>query len=264
MNKLVAVKEGSAVGVPSEAAAIFSMIERVAAQPDVPLERVEKLFDLYQKMEAERARRAYYAALSIMLPQIPVIARKGRITGNIKDDSGKKIGTQVQSQYAKWEDIVEIVNPVVTEHGFAISFKIDQPTPDRVSVTCTLSHREGHSESTSFALPIDTTGAKNNVQGWGSSVSYAKRYTASALLNIVTRNEDDDGKAAGDAFSVETINDEQFKILADLIKETNSTVEGFCAHIKVESLSDILASKFDAAKGILLTKKKKLAEKVPA
>ena len=106
----------------SEAAAIFSMIERVASQPDVPIERVEKLFELYQKMESERARRAYYAALAVMLPKIPVIARKGRITGNIKDDNGKKIGTQTQSQYAKWEDIVEVVNPIVTAHGFAIEF----------------------------------------------------------------------------------------------------------------------------------------------
>ncbi|WP_409524602.1 ERF family protein [Pseudomonas sp.] len=44
-------------------------------------------------------------------------------------------------------------------------------------------------------LPLDTSGSKNAVQAVGSSTSYGKRYVMSALLNLTTRGEDDDGHA---------------------------------------------------------------------
>lgn len=246
MNKLVAVKEGSAVGVQSEAAAIFSMIERVAAQPEVPVERVEHLFRLYTQMDAERARRSFRSAFAKMQPALPAVERKG------KSHNGKS---------ARWEDIAEVCMPVLAAHGFGLSFRLADSGQAKINVTCILSHEDGHSEECSHPFPYDTSGGKNAIQSIGSAKTYGQRYTATALLGIATRDEDDDGKAAGDAFSVDTISDDQFKVLAGLIKETNSTVEAFCEHIKVASLSDILASKFDAARGILLTKKKKLAEK---
>jgi hypothetical protein len=49
-----------------------------------------------------------------------------------------------------------------------------------------------------MTLPLDTSGSKNNVQAVGSSTSYGKRYTATLLLNIRTKGEDDDGHAGGD------------------------------------------------------------------
>ena len=44
-------------------------------------------------------------------------------------------------------------------------------------------------------LPVDLTGSKNAVQAAGSSVSYGKRYTVSALLNLTSRGEDDDARS---------------------------------------------------------------------
>ena len=48
-------------------------------------------------------------------------------------------------------------------------------------------------------LPADTSGSKNVVQAIGSSVSYGKRYTMQALLNITSGGEDDDGHSGGEA-----------------------------------------------------------------
>lgn len=51
--------------------------------------------------------------------------------------------------------------------------------------------------STRLRLPPDLSGDKNSIQAVGSSVSYGKRYTACALLNITSRGEDDARSAAG-------------------------------------------------------------------
>ena len=118
----------------SDTAAIINMIDRMSARPDIPVERVEQLFALYQKMQADQARRAYYAALSEMQPEIPVVDRSGK---------------SHNSKYARWEDIVEKIMPALRKHGFAISFRTAS-TDNMLNVTAILSHREGHSEETAL------------------------------------------------------------------------------------------------------------------
>ncbi len=66
-----------------------------------------------------------------------------------------------------------------------------------MSVTCYLSHTGGHSEETTVRLPLDLSDGKSGVHAVGSSTSYAKRYAASALLNLTSAGEDDDGQATG-------------------------------------------------------------------
>lgn len=252
--------------VTSDTAAILGMIERLSLQPEVQVERVDQLFALYQRMQADSARKAFDAAFAAMQPELPVIEKRGAIVHEKKDQEAK-----IQSRYAKWEDIVEGVAPVLAKHGFALSFKIDQPSPDRVVITGTLSHRDGHRENTSFALPIDSSGSKNNVQGWASSVSYGKRYTGCALLNIVSREgEDDDGAAAG----ATTLTDEQVGVLFDLITETNSNIDQFLIAAKVSpfdeadertietvrsKISEIKPSEYQRLANLLNAKKAKVA-----
>ena len=54
--------------------------------------------------------------------------------------------------------------------------------------------------SDEMTFPSDTSGSGGKnffaVQALGSSISYAKRYIMSAMLNITTRGEDDNGFAA--------------------------------------------------------------------
>jgi hypothetical protein len=63
-------------------------------------------------------------------------------------------------------------------------------------------------------MPIDTSGSKTSVQGIGSTVSYGKRYTLCALLNIST-GDDTDGHQLGRNQSLpppkQTITDERLK-----------------------------------------------------
>lgn len=245
MSKSVAkIQEAPpAPAVVSEAAAIFSMIERVASQPDVPVERVEQLFKLYTQMDAERARRSYHAAFAAMQPSLPAVARKGTAHNN--------------KAYARFEDIIAAIMPVLAAHGFGLSFRVFEQ-PGKVVVRAILSHTDGHSENTEFAYPFDASGNKNAIQAIGSATQYGKRYTASALLGIATRDDkDDDGKAAGDG---EVISETQFVELSSLIQETGTDLAKFLGLGNLESLSDMPKRDFEKAKGLLVAKKMKAAK----
>ena len=218
-----------------ETAVVLNMIERLLERPDLPIEKLEQMFSLHQRVQADAARKEFTAALSAMQEDMPTIAERGAITLDEKRD-GNKTGAKVkQSTYALWEDVNEQIRPVLTKHGFALTFRIEQPpSRESVSVTAVLSHAKGHIEQTTFSLPIENSGSKNNVQGWGSSVSYGKRYTAFALLNIASRGEDDDGQRAGDEPSQITADE-----LRKLITDSKSDAAWFHQHYSVETLDDL-------------------------
>lgn len=238
----------------SEAAALISLIERAASDPSVDIDRVERMYEMYERAQARNAKAAYLAALAEMQPNLPVIDKRGKIERGAHKTTGKE---QKATPYARYEDVIEGINPHLHAHGFSLSFRITQTDAGRVMVTGVLGHRDGHSEETSFSLPIDDSGGKNNVQGWGSSVSYGKRYTAFALLNVVARGEDDDGKAAGTQ-AVETISPDQAEELSHLISATKSDIVKFLALGNLESLSGMRAGQFEAAKRMLLAKQAKM------
>ena len=255
--KKVEANDVAAQAPASDSASIMMLLH----DPAMSVERIDHAFTLYQRIEAARARKAYDGAFARMQEKIPVIARKGTLSTNEIGADGKKTGNQkTMSKYALFADIMEGALPALKEFGFGLSFKIDQPSPDRVKVTCTISHEEGHREETSFALPIDTTGAKNNVQGWGSSLAYAKRYTASAMLNIVSREnvkDDDDGKAAGMTIdALATLDQVQVADISKLITDSGSNPQAFLKMANAESIGDILVKDFEGLKTILNAKKR--------
>src|SRR3546814_8983511 len=95
------------------------------------------------------------------------------------------------------------IKPVLKRHGFALSFRTD--FTNGIRVVGVLTHSGGHKETTDFVLPADGSGNKNAVQAIASSVSYGKRYTAGALLNLTSHGEDDDAFRA----AVELVSEEQ-------------------------------------------------------
>jgi len=235
--------------VTQQGDAFLAMIERAARDPSVDIDKMERLFQMHERAAASRAKAAYLAALAEMQPKLPVIAKLGTINKNEKDERGNKTGVQVaMTKYAKWEDINEAITPILGEYGFTLTHRISQPTEARISVTAVLGHKEGHTEETSMALPIDNSGAKNNVQGWGSSVSYGKRYTSTAILNLTMRGEDDDGKAAGEKPS-DRITEQQAKELEALAAKASIEPQIIREHFKVASFDELTPEQLAVAKG---------------
>lgn len=168
-------------------AGLLAVIERAARDPNVDIDKMERLLQMQERVQERNAKTAYFEAMSAMQPNLPTIDENG----NIKNKSGG-----VQSTYALWEDINEVIKPILSEYGFSLTFR-GRNTDREVTTVGVLTHCLGYSETSEISLPRDESGSKNIVQSIGSSKSYGKRYAAFDLLNITTRKEDDDGYSTG-------------------------------------------------------------------
>ena len=233
--------------VISDTGSILEIIHRAASDPDTDVDKLGRLMSMYERLEANKARTAYAAALAEMQPELPVISERGQILN--------KQGN-VQSTYAKWEDVNEAIRPILAKYGFALSFRTAVDN-GQIVVTGVLSHRDGHSEATSLPLPRDSSGSKNEVQGFGSTTSYGKRYTAYALLNITTRGEDDDGQGTSSGMPV---TDDQVRTLRNQIDAVGADLIAFCNYLRINSLSELPESRFDEAMNALEAKKRRGAK----
>jgi len=176
----------SPAALPATTAAdpMIQMIERVLLDPAVDIVKLERLEQMYERAQNRQAEQAFNAAFARMQPRIPTIAEKGKTD---------------KSTYAPREDIVDVVRPILSEHGFSLSFRTEWPDAGKVLIVGILTHDQGHSRGSSFLTAGDQSGSKNAIQALGSAVEYGRRYTTTDLLNIVTRRADDDGQKSGQA-----------------------------------------------------------------
>lgn len=171
-----------------EPASLALEIVRLAANPQIDVAKLGALIDLQERVERRDAEGAFNRAFAEMQARIPVIVERG------KADRGEKGGAY---SYAKFEDVLDVLRPILHAHGFGISHETEYPeTGTRVKVTGILTHRDGHSRRSVFVAGADSGGGKNSVQAMGSSTSYGRRYTTFDLLGIATRAQDDDAQAA--------------------------------------------------------------------
>lgn len=207
-----------------------SRIVELASMSDFDVAKLDKLMDLQEREMNRLAKIAFNKDFTSMQSEITTVT-KSKQGHNYK--------------YATLEDIVDIVRPTLEKHGFAVSFGVN--TTSDIIVTCTLMHKEGHSIETTMQLPADKTGSKNAVQAIGSSVSYAKRYTLSSLLNIATR-DDDDAQAAMQQ-DQRTITRGQSQTLESkyekLPKERQEKFDGWLSSLGANSISEVKASQFN-------------------
>lgn len=161
-----------------------AMFERLARDPNVDPEKLERLIALQERIMRHNAKAAFDGAFSKMQPKIPVITENGRI----------EVRGTVRSTYAPLEDIHDVVKPILAEHGFAIRHRTEWPKDGIIRIVGILSHEQGHSEETAFEAPLDKSEYRTEIQSMGSTVSYGRRYTTLDLLNISTRKADNDGQ----------------------------------------------------------------------
>src|SRR3990167_8898859 len=104
-----------------------------------------------------------------------------------KDGVNPYFGNSYASLAAIWQS----VRPRLSANGLSV-VQSNQPNADGITLVTTLMHVSGQwIKGTLIMKP-----AKSDPQGFGSCLSYARRYAMSAILGIVT--EDDDGNAASD------------------------------------------------------------------
>jgi len=127
-------------------------------------------------------KEAFIRAMSSFQAKCPVIVKTRSVANRYK--------------YASLDDIVKQVSPLLAEFGLSYTVKTSG-TDKSVTATTVVYHVLGHSEESSFSVPIEEEAYMNDAQKAGSSLAYAKRYSFCNAFGILTGDQDDDGKSMG-------------------------------------------------------------------
>lgn len=211
-----------------------------AIDKGMAIETIDKLVALAERWDKTNARKAFDEAIAAAKAAIPPILKNREV-----DFTSQKGRT-----HYRHEDMAEIartVDPILGRHGLSYRYRVTSNVNEPISVTCILSHRQGHYEETTLHGGRDETGNKNSLQGIGSTITYLQRYTLKAALGLSV-SADDDGKVGGNGA---TVSSEQIDALRSLIVEVAADIPKFCKYMKVERIEDIPAGRYpDAIKAL--------------
>lgn len=208
---------------------LMALLVKVASDPATDVAKLERLSALVEHQQKRQAEQEFYAAMTAAQAEMP------RVFKNAKSQ---------HHSYANLDAVIRDVTPIYTQHGFSLSFGTEESAAGRLRVVCRVAHVGGFAKDYQADVPIDAQGAKNPVQSFGSSVSYARRYLTLMIFNISTTDDDDADSARGHGFvTPEQVS--QLEALFARFADPAKKKAGFLDKIaKVAALEDIPAGDF--------------------
>jgi hypothetical protein len=227
----------------SETSAMISMFERLAHDPSVPMERIERVMDMIRDLRREQAEEDFNEAMAAAQQEMTPIAR----------DS---FNPQTRSKYASYAAIDKALRPIRTKYGLAVSFdEAMNDAPEGYIRVVAFVTKGRHTRTYHYDSPIITTGLQGKVNmtlthARSSAVTYAKRYLMGMIFDLST-GDDVDGNVPTDTSA--NITALQLTEIENLIKEVNANEANVCKACKVESLAELTQAQFEKAMAKLET-----------
>jgi hypothetical protein len=158
--------------------------------------------------------------------------------GQIKPAIFDSVNPHFKSKYASLSAIMDAAKKPLSDNGLAVVQSIEKGT-DGLLVVTTIMHQSGEFISDS-GLPLMLD--KNNMQGLGSAITYAKRYSISSMLGIVA-DQDDDANAASKPVNKTTVNTVNTASI-----ETKKPSSFMASTEQINTIKDLLAVKLGYTK----------------
>ena len=232
--------ELAAAAAPS----LLTTIADLARDPACDVEKLRALIGMQRDVMAEQARIAFDAAMADAQAEMVPVVRHAT-------------NAHTKSRYARLEDIDNAIRPVITRHGFSLTFNNPDQTPDAIVVTCAVAHRDGHMRSYKIAGARDDKGSQGNpnktpIQAIGSTISYLRRYLTCMIFNVALTNDDTDGN------EISPITARQARDLETLLTESGADRAKFLAFLRVDDLADLSSRDYPKARAALEQKKRQM------
>jgi hypothetical protein len=160
-----------------------------------------------------------------------------------------RINPHFKNKYADLASVLDAVRKPLADNGLSITQTTEIRQGAFVLVT-TLWHSSGQWLSSEYPLPIAA-----KPQDLGSALTYARRYSLSAIACIAA-DEDDDAEGArknGQIASTpdEYIMEDQFDSLMALAHDVRADMDKFCKYLGVVDLQHLPASRYaDAVRAL--------------
>lgn len=208
---------------------------------------LERMMNLYERMEDKRAEQAFAAAFVQLQSETPSV----RATKPVPNNDGT-----VRYCFAPYEEIMATVQPLLKKYGFTVTFDTNYLESGRLEVSCTLVHEKGHSRTNKFAVRIGQGPPKaSEMQADGSARTYAKRGALCDALNIVV-DRDNDGAGDSPADLGAFVSDEQADAIKLLVESTGADKEKLFRFAGSSSYGTIPADRFEQIVSMLKKKEK--------
>lgn len=185
------VPQGSTVPAPAPPAGAVSPFDRFMSDPNVDVDKLERLMQMHERANARTAEEQFNAAMSAAQAEMKPIAT----------DLENK---QTRSRYASYAQLDAALRPIYTKHGFGVSFDTgDAPKDEHVRVLAYVTHVGGHARTYRVDMPADGKGAKGGdvmtkTHATGAAMSYGMRYLLKMIWNVAVGEDDRDGNVIRD------------------------------------------------------------------
>ena len=152
-----------------------------------------------------------------------------------------------KSKYADLPSVVKASRPFLAKNGLSV-MQFTRWDDSREVLHTRVCHSSGQwLESHMIVRP-----AKPDIQTYGSTLTYLRRYAYSALVGVVASGEDDDGEIAmkpvregsNAAKGLDLISKPQLQVLSQELQDTPDLLEGILKGYKIGKLSDMLAKDY--------------------
>jgi hypothetical protein len=150
-----------------------------------------------------------------------------------------------KSKYADLGAVIDAIKPPLIEHGLFFTQR-SHPAENGVSVETVL-HHEGGEELSLGTLFVPAN--KQDAQGFGSALTYARRYGLMTAFGVPA--EDDDGNAAARSTpraaapannAPVPVTDEQRDLIQQLAPGAGKTLQGICEAYRVATIKNLTHS----------------------
>ncbi|EJF85901.1 MULTISPECIES: ERF family protein [Bartonella] len=217
-TNLTAVNKTNDCEVKSTA---MDLILTRALENDIDMDRLERLIALREK-EIERQNYQYFVSdLSAMQMEYQNIQKNAK-------------NAHTNSQYATLDQHIDAVKETLSKYHFALFSRIKEQGHDTMIIEMTLTHPSGNKISTEGKFPYDVKGCKSTIQSVGSTITYARRYLLSMLLNVASKEDDTDGN-----IPIKSAFPQQITEIRNLMSQTQTEEEKILAYANVEKLDDM-------------------------
>lgn len=246
----VAERQNKEMQTVNDSASVLNVIARAASDPNIDIDKFERLLSMQERVLDRQAKADYMAAMSSAQAEMRPI-------------SADAMNPQTRSNYATYAALDKVLRPIYTKHGFGLSFDTGERAPEEhIRVLCEVTHKSGYSKTHHIDMPTDGKGIKGNAMmtkthAQASGMSYGMRYLLKMVFNVAVGEDDDDGNRAGTP-PLETISLDQQTELSDMLKEAGKSEDKFLNAFRraasapdIQSLSDIPASRYEHAKRLI-------------
>jgi hypothetical protein len=217
----------------SNTASLIQAIERAAMNPEVDIEKMERLLQMQITIMDRQAAQEFNQSMNKVQAQMVRVAADAN-------------NSQTRSKYASYAALDRAMRPIYGEHGFSLIFATEEAQqPEFVRVTCEVGHVSGCVKVYHIDVPADGKGAKGGdvmtkTHAVGAATSYGARYLLKLIFNIAIGEDDIDGNT----IEVKTlISAEDKSRLETKIAAVKADLPRFLKAYKIKSLDELPASK---------------------